>query len=85
MRPTRPHRIVKAARETIFTFQSTHDVIAGSLDASLAGKLGGRAMAYYISTTCIAVTQGFIFVYAIRPGASSGDSRNATVDMLQVR
>ena len=41
-------------------------------------------MAYYISTTCIAVTQGFIFVYAIRPGASSDVSRNATVDMLQV-
>ena len=38
------------------------------LDAQSAGKLGLRAVVYYLSTTFIAVVLGIILVMAIRPG-----------------
>ena len=55
-------------------------MFTGSLDASVAGKLGARAMLYYVCTTVIAVTEGFVFVYAIRPGHSTrlGHTTNTT-------
>ncbi|XP_071953414.1 excitatory amino acid transporter 3-like [Antedon mediterranea] len=44
-----------------------------SLDSSMSGKLGIRAVVYYISTTIIAVFLGILLVLTIRPGEISGD------------
>ena len=41
----------------------------GQLDMSLSGKIGGRAIAYYMSTTVLAVILGIILVTSIQPGA----------------
>merc|ERR1711981_1447061 len=64
----------------------------GSLDMSISGKVGGRAIAYYTSTTVLAVILGIILVSAIHPGRPAdsgedphraGESRNVTaVDTL---
>lgn len=64
----------------------------GQLDMSLSGKVGGRAVAYYMITTVLAVILGIILVTTIRPGASvkpnedttgEAESRNVTaVDTL---
>merc|ERR1712141_914662 len=48
----------------------------GSLDMSLSGKVGGRAVAYYMATTVLAVILGIILVTAIRPGATAKISDN---------
>ena len=40
----------------------------GSLDMSLSGKVGGRAVGYYMATTVFAVILGIILVNAIHPG-----------------
>lgn len=40
----------------------------GSLDLSLSGKIGGRAIAYYFITTLSAVILGIILVTTIQPG-----------------
>lgn len=40
----------------------------GSLDLSLSGKIGGRAVFYYMTTTVVAVIEGIILVLAIHPG-----------------
>ena len=37
-------------------------VAVGSLDLSLSGKIGGRAIAYYMITTVMAVILGIILV-----------------------
>jgi Na+/H+-dicarboxylate symporter len=37
-------------------------VAVGSLDLSLSGKIGGRAIAYYMITTVLAVILGIILV-----------------------
>jgi Na+/H+-dicarboxylate symporter len=63
----------------------------GSLDMSLSGRIGGRAVAYYMSTTVLAVILGIILVSVIHPGRPSikdgngddgihkvGESRNVT-------
>ena len=44
----------------------------GSLDLGLSGKVGGRAVAYYMSTTILAVILGIILVTSIRPGVGLG-------------
>ncbi|KDR14328.1 hypothetical protein L798_11418, partial [Zootermopsis nevadensis] len=62
----------------------------GGLDLSLSGKIGIRAIAYYLSTTVSAVVLGMILVSTIHPGEGnaseihkSGTSRNVTtVDTL---
>jgi len=64
----------------------------GQLDMSLSGKVGGRAVAYYMATTVLAVILGIILVTSIRPGATAkisdnvgegAESRNVTaVDTL---
>ena len=45
-------------------------LIAGmaSLDKQASGKLGGKALLYYFSTTFIAVILGIVMVTTIRPG-----------------
>lgn len=59
----------------------------GSLDLSLSGKIGGRAVLYYITTTVMAVILGIILVVTIQPGKgaeestsnqSKGEMRNVT-------
>jgi len=45
----------------------------GSLDMSLSGKVGGRAMAYYMGTTILAVILGIILVTSIHPGTHTAD------------
>lgn len=62
----------------------------GGLDLTLSGKIGARAIAYYLCTTVTAVILGMILVIAIHPGQgdastihASGKSRNVTtVDTL---
>ena len=43
----------------------------GSLDMNLSGKVGGRAVAYYMITTFMAVFLGIVLVTTIQPGAGS--------------
>jgi Na+/H+-dicarboxylate symporter len=48
-------------------------VAVGNLDLSLSGKIGGRAVAYYMITTVMAVILGIILVtrYSlVKPGSS---------------
>ncbi|XP_046621437.1 excitatory amino acid transporter 1-like isoform X1 [Neodiprion virginianus] len=62
----------------------------GSLDLSLSGKIGARAIVYYMVTTVSAVITGIILVISIHPGRGdesnierAGVSRNVTtVDTL---
>ena len=42
----------------------------GSLDMSLSGRVGGRAITYYLTTTMVAVVLGIILVITIHPGVS---------------
>jgi len=48
----------------------------GGLDLSLSGRIGLRAIVYYMSTTVFAVILGIILVVTIRPGvgADTGDA-----------
>ncbi|KAK7862962.1 hypothetical protein R5R35_004913 [Gryllus longicercus] len=50
----------------------------GSLDLTVSGKIGGRAVAYYLATTISAVTLGIILSSTIRPGRNyvADDSLN---------
>jgi len=57
----------------------------GSLDLSLSGRIGGRAIFYYLTTTVCAVILGIILVVTIHPGRGdsesivrAGTSRNVT-------
>lgn len=47
----------------------------GSLDAKLSGKIGRRALLYYISTTLMSISLGIILVLVLHPG--SGQSEKA--------
>ncbi|XP_015600706.1 excitatory amino acid transporter 1 isoform X2 [Cephus cinctus] len=49
----------------------------GSLDLSLSGKIGARAITYYMVTTISAVILGIILVISIRPGYSSEAEQEA--------
>ena len=48
----------------------------GQLDMSLSGKVGGRAVAYYMATTVLAVILGIILVTSIQPGATAKVGEN---------
>ena len=58
----------------------------GSMNLSLSGKVGLRAVLFYFSTTILAVILGIILVVSIRPGdgnnnivgADIGEKRNVT-------
>ena len=63
----------------------------GSLDLRLSGKIGGRAVLYYVTTTLLAVTLGIILTVTIQPGAANTgtaihgqteDKQGAAVDTL---
>ncbi|XP_017878656.1 excitatory amino acid transporter 1-like [Ceratina calcarata] len=43
----------------------------GSLDLSLSGKIGARAIVYYMTTTVSAVVLGIILVISIQPGVGN--------------
>lgn len=45
-----------------------------SLDSRASGKMGVRAVIYYMVTTLIAVFIGIVIVMIIRPGKGSRDS-----------
>lgn len=45
-----------------------------SLDSKASGKMGVRAVIYYMVTTLIAVFIGIVIVMIIRPGKGSRDS-----------
>ena len=64
-------------------------LIAGmaSLDKQASGKLGGKAILFYFSTTCIAVVLGVIMVSMIRPGytgPAKDDIKRTDRDIPQV-
>lgn len=57
----------------------------GCLDLSVSGKIGGRAITYYLCTTVSAVILGMILSVSIHPGSGdastihqTGTSRNVT-------
>ena len=45
----------------------------GQLDLRVSGKIGGRAVLYYMMTTFLAVTLGIILCVSIRPGIANTD------------
>ena len=49
-------------------------MLQGSMDLSLSGKVGLRAVAYYMATTVLAVILGIILVVTIRPGGEGVDA-----------
>jgi len=52
----------------------------GSLNLRVSGKIGLRAVVYYMSTTVLAVILGIILVMAIRPGVTGDDGEGEAVD-----
>ena len=56
----------------------------GSLDLSLSGRIGTRAIVYYMTTTVSAVILGIILVLTIHPGDSSSASK-MRVDSRSIR
>lgn len=50
----------------------------GSLDLSISGKIGARAMAYYMATTVCAVVLGIVLVVAIHPGKVGANPLDTT-------
>ena len=46
----------------------------GSLDLRLSGKIGSRAILYYMTTTFLAVSLGIILTDVIQPGAANTDT-----------
>jgi len=46
----------------------------GSLDLRLSGKIGSRAVLYYMTTTFLAVSLGIILTVVIQPGAANTDT-----------
>lgn len=57
----------------------------GSLDLSLSGKIGFKAISYYLTTTFMAVILGIILVILIKPGVSKEEVINVdnTIDINQ--
>lgn len=49
----------------------------GSLDLSLSGKIGGRAVLYYVTTTIVAVILGIVLVVTIQPGKGAEESNGS--------
>jgi len=46
----------------------------GSLDLRLSGKIGGRAVLYYMTTTVLAVSLGILLTVTIQPGTANTDT-----------
>jgi len=56
----------------------------GSLDMSLSGRVGGRAITYYLSTTGLAVVLGIILVVTVHPGVSGQEKGDKTLNSRDV-
>ncbi|XP_049575196.1 excitatory amino acid transporter 4 isoform X2 [Syngnathus scovelli] len=57
-----------------------------SLDSKASGKMGARAVVYYMVTTLIAVFIGIVIVIIIKPGKGSRDSlvaKSSNVELVQ--
>lgn len=52
----------------------------GSLDLSMSGKIAGRSIVYYLTTTISAVILGIIVVSAIQPGNLSAEAKAAALN-----
>lgn len=50
----------------------------GSLESSFAGKIGSRAVWYYLLTTLLAITLGIVLVMTIHPGQLVEGTKNST-------
>ena len=50
----------------------------GSLESSFAGKIGSRAVWYYLLTTFLAITLGIVLVMIIHPGQPAEVANNST-------
>jgi len=55
-----------------------------SVDRSISGKLGARAVVYYMSTTFVAVVIGIVLVVAINPGRAGKDGNIPNSDVKSV-
>ena len=53
------------------------------LDAKAAGRLGRRALIYYLTTTILAVILGIILVVSIKPGEGKGDKKGTESKHVQ--
>jgi len=56
----------------------------GSLDLSLSGRVGGRAIVYYMATTVLAVMLGIILVTTIHPGTAGQEKMTSKVESRDV-
>jgi len=56
----------------------------GSLDMSLSGKVGLRAVVYYFTTTIVAVILGIVLVVTIHPGVSGQNKNGKTLNSRDV-
>jgi len=56
----------------------------GSLDMSLSGRVGGRAIVYYLGTTVLAVILGIFLVTTIHPGVSGQEKSDKKVESRAV-
>lgn len=52
----------------------------GSLNLRLSGKIGARAVIYYLSTTALAVCLGILLVLTIRPGVIRKEDAISTTE-----
>merc|ERR1719186_264091 len=50
----------------------------GSMDLALSGKIGLRAIVYYMTTTVMAVILGIVLVETIKPGALDGSKEESS-------
>lgn len=51
-----------------------------ALDAKATGRVGRRALIYYLSTTILAVVLGIVLVVSIRPGSSTAEKGDKDVE-----
>lgn len=49
----------------------------GSLDLNLSGKIGTRAVLFYLTTTFLSVVLGIILVITVQPGVDRGSDNNS--------
>ncbi len=58
-------------------------IIAGmmGLDADMLGRLGGKTLLYYLSTSLVAILTGLVLVNLIQPGIIDGVAANDTIGL----
>lgn len=67
-------------------FTLVHQFVLGvsALDSKASGKMGLRAVVYYMTTTIIAVLIGIIMVVIIHPGKGSKEKMHREGKIVQV-